>query len=120
MQLKRKGETMKKAQVTIGNTYTAKVSGDIHPVRIVSESSMGGWNATNLDTGRAVRIKSAQRLRRCLSGSCRTTDGTYICGTCGRETPEPLVTIRTPNGTPEGNRRSVCGYCLKSATGMSY
>jgi len=57
---------MKKAQVTIGNTYSAKVSGNIARVRIDGECPYGGWNGTNLDTGRKVRIKSAQRLRRCV------------------------------------------------------
>ena len=62
---------MKKADVKIGGRYIAKVSGSIVPVRIDSESSHGGWNATNTKTGRAVRIKSAQRLRRGLNSHDR-------------------------------------------------
>lgn len=54
---------MLKKDVQIGNTYAAKVSGRIARVRIDSESRYGGWNGTNIDTGRAVRIKSAARLR---------------------------------------------------------
>jgi len=54
---------MKKNEVQIGNTYTAKVSGKIAKVRIDAESRHGGWDATNLDTKKKVRIKSAQRLR---------------------------------------------------------
>lgn len=54
---------MRKAEVRIGGTYVAKVSGGLTQVRLDSVSSYGGWNATNLRTGRAVRIRSAARLR---------------------------------------------------------
>jgi hypothetical protein len=54
---------MKKNDVAIGATYVAKVSGRLATVRIDRESRHGGWEATNAETGRAVRIKSAQRLR---------------------------------------------------------
>jgi hypothetical protein len=54
---------MKKAQIKVGRTYYAKVSNRVVPVRIVKESLYGGWHAINEETGRAVLIKSAQRLR---------------------------------------------------------
>ncbi len=54
---------MKKNEIRIGNTYTAKVSGKIAKVRIDAENRNGGWDATNLATKKKVRIKSAQRLR---------------------------------------------------------
>ena len=54
---------MKKADVQIGGTYRAKVSGRVVPVAIVRESPYGGWDGVNTMTGHAVRIKSAQRLR---------------------------------------------------------
>ncbi len=54
---------MKKSDVAIGATYIAKVSGRLATVRIDRESPHGGWEATNAETGRSVRIKSAQRLR---------------------------------------------------------
>jgi len=54
---------MKKADVKLGKTYTAKVSNHIVPVRIDAVHSIGGWVATNLKTNKKVRIKSAQRLR---------------------------------------------------------
>jgi len=50
--------------VRIGERYIAKVSGKLAVVRIDAESEYGGWDATNVATGRAVRIKSAARLRR--------------------------------------------------------
>jgi len=55
---------MKKADVEIGGKYIAKVSQRLVTVRIERESSYGGWDATNMDTGRLIRIRSAQRLRR--------------------------------------------------------
>jgi hypothetical protein len=53
-----------KNDVKIGALYAAKVSDKIAHVRIDSENDLGGWNATNTETGRSIRIKSAARLRR--------------------------------------------------------
>jgi len=58
---------MKKRDVQVGERYEAKVSGKLVWVRITSESEHGGWNAKNTVTGREVRIRSAQRLRRALT-----------------------------------------------------
>ena len=55
---------MKKHEITVGGVYAAKVSGKVVPVRITAESPYGGWQAVNLQTQRAVRIRSAARLRR--------------------------------------------------------
>ena len=54
---------MKKTQVRIGETYVCKVSGRLAEVRIDSVCPYGGWWATNTQTRRQVRIRSAQRLR---------------------------------------------------------
>ena len=54
---------MKKKDVQVGKAYLAKVSERIVPVRLDRENPYGGWDATNLVTGRSVRIKSAARLR---------------------------------------------------------
>ncbi|MFO0839617.1 MAG: winged helix-turn-helix domain-containing protein [Phycisphaerae bacterium] len=54
---------MKKSEVTIGNVYTAKVSGKVVRVRLDGENRHGGWDATNLETKKKVRIRSAARLR---------------------------------------------------------
>lgn len=54
---------MKKSEVKVGETYVCKVSGRLAQVRIEAESPFGGWRAVNVRTGRAVRIRSAQRLR---------------------------------------------------------
>jgi len=54
---------MKKSEVKIGSVYTAKVTNKLVQVRIDAESRYGGWDATNLATGKKVRIKSPARLR---------------------------------------------------------
>ena len=56
--------TVKKAQVQLGGTYVAKVSGTLTTIRITGESTYGRWDAVNTKTGRAIRIRSAARLRR--------------------------------------------------------
>ena len=65
---------MKKDEVKIGETYTAKVSDKVVPVRIDKENPRGGWDATNLVTNKQVRIKSAQRLRGRVSASATDAD----------------------------------------------
>ncbi len=54
---------MKKNEVRIGGEYRALVSGKLCRVRLDAVSPYGGWMATNLDTDRRIRIRSAQRLR---------------------------------------------------------
>lgn len=58
---------MKKEDVKIDGEYAANVSGQRVVVRIDRESRHGGWDATNLRTNRAVRIKTARRL---LANGC--------------------------------------------------
>ena len=54
---------MKKDDVKTGGIYKAKVTDKVVPVRLDAEHPRGGWEATNLVTGKKIRIKSAQRLR---------------------------------------------------------
>jgi len=55
---------MKKAEIKVGGTYLAKVSGTVVPVRIRAEHPRCGWVGVNAVTNREVRIKTAARLRR--------------------------------------------------------
>lgn len=55
---------MKQKDVQVGGTYTVKVSGTLVPVKLLNESPYGGWNGVNITTGRAVRIRTAARLRK--------------------------------------------------------
>ncbi len=54
---------MKKAEVKIGGKYYANVSGARCEIQIEAERPRGGWDATNLATGKKILIKSAQRLQ---------------------------------------------------------
>jgi hypothetical protein len=54
---------MRKDEVEIGGVYAAKVSRRVVSIRIDRESPYGGWDATNLATGRTVHVRSAARLR---------------------------------------------------------
>lgn len=54
---------MKKSEVKIGKVYTARVDDKMVPVRIDGENGHGGWDATNLTTGKKIHIKLPQRLR---------------------------------------------------------
>jgi hypothetical protein len=55
---------MLKKYVKLGGIYDVKVSGVITRVRLDNESPYGGWNGTNINTDRQVRIKTAGRLRK--------------------------------------------------------
>ncbi len=59
---------MKKNEVKIGHTYTAKVTNRVVQVRINAISKYGGWDATNVATGKKIRIKSPARLRSAVGG----------------------------------------------------
>jgi hypothetical protein len=84
---------MKKNEVQIGQTYLAKVSDKVVPVRIDAESRHGGWDATNMSTNKRVRIKSAQRLRgEVKAGGKAKTDNAERPST---PTAEPTATAET-------------------------
>src|SRR5208282_6468777 len=58
---------VKKVDVVIGQKYVAKISGKLTVVRLDRQVIQGGWYATNVSTGRRVRIRTAARLRRAAS-----------------------------------------------------
>lgn len=68
-----RGVLMLKSQVEIGKVYVAKISGRLARVQIDGICFRGGWYATNLDTGRKIRIRGATKLRRLFSGDERLT-----------------------------------------------
>ena len=79
---------MKKRDVRIGATYSAKISGRVVPVTLL-EVAGSGWKARNETTGRVVRIKSAAKLREELSAAPKPpVDPT-------RTTAKELNTLRT-------------------------
>ena len=64
---------MKKNEVKLGGVYTAKVTNKLVQVRIDAESRYGGWDGTNLASGKKVRIKSPARLRTAVGGDGAAT-----------------------------------------------
>lgn len=76
---------MKRNQVQVGKVYAVKVSGTVQPVRLTQDRGItakthfgyvgartqlekhDGWDGKNEKTGRAVRIRSAAKLRYELS-----------------------------------------------------
>ena len=73
---------MKRCDVRVGGIYIAKISGRLCRVRLDDENEHTAWGngrqttywlATNLETGRSVKIHSAAKLRREI----------HACKTCG-------------------------------------
>ncbi len=58
---------MKKTDVQINATYAVKVAGNLVPVKITAEHPSGGWVGTSVKTGKAIRVRSPQRLRKRLA-----------------------------------------------------
>lgn len=54
--------------VSAGLTYECLVSDKLVPVRLDRDCPYGGWYGTNLATGHRIRIKTAGRLRKQLTG----------------------------------------------------
>jgi hypothetical protein len=103
---------MKKSEVKIDSVYTAKVTNKVVQVRIDAENRHGGWDATNLATGKKVRILSVERLRSAVDGDTVATGATNTKG--GRKAkitaePQPaqtstpaVETVATPEAQIEG------------------
>ena len=89
---------MKKDQIKLGATYSAKVSDKLATVRIDGENSHGGWDATNLATGKKVRIKSAQRLRAPANSTAPATPTTPT--TPANTSSKPTAAKRTGKTPP--------------------
>lgn len=98
---------MKNNDVQIGGVYQAKVSDKLVEVRIDGANRHGGWDATNLTTGKTVRIKSAQRLRAGVAD--RTTESATSTDpeASAPETPAAAPKAKRPRKTnPAGTSAS--------------
>ena len=98
---------MKKAEVTIGGKYYANVTNKRVEIQIESEKATGGWNATNLATGKKIHIKSAQRLQGVVGAAKRqakvTTEGNV---TVVENEPATVETIGViPTAVPKKARK---------------
>jgi hypothetical protein len=91
----KEAKAMKQEDVEIGGVYAVKVTGNVVPVVIDEEHPETGWVGTNKETGRQVRIKTADRLRRRLQGEE---------GDEGAEGSEPEATAEeAENAATEGD-----------------
>jgi hypothetical protein len=91
---------MKKNEVKIGGTYTAKVTNKVVPVRIDAESRYGGWDATNMETGKKVRIKSPTRLRAAVGGDGAATGAKKAKG--GKKAKVAAAAAQAQTSAPTG------------------
>ena len=94
---------MKKNEVKVGGKYTAKVNGKVVTVRIDAENPHGGWDATNLETNRKVRIKTAQRLRAATSSPSSAPDAKSSSKSTTTATSKRGVT-----GAKQGDKKTSC------------
>jgi hypothetical protein len=116
---------MKKNEVQIGGTYTAKVTNKVVQVRIDAESRYGGWDATNMETGKKVRIKSPTRLRAAVGGDGAATGAKRAKGGKKAKVPAAAAQSQTsastgedvamapvaPTGEAEANPETAPGVC---------
>jgi hypothetical protein len=92
--------------VKIGKVYTAKVTNKVVQVRIDAESRYGGWDATNLATGKKVRIQSAQRLRTAVGADGAPTGGKNGKGTQRAKAPAEAQPVQTSASTAEDTAKA--------------
>jgi hypothetical protein len=93
---------MRQNEVQIGKVYLVKVSERLVRVRIDSANPRGGWEGTNLSTGRRVRIKSARRLR-CEAGASHPTGDVGVPARQRRAAAESPAAAEKENSTPQHN-----------------
>jgi hypothetical protein len=96
---------MKKNEVKIGETYLAKVTGKVVPVRIFRENPRGGWDAINTKTRRTVRVKSAQRLRKRLDDVASVANTPEAATKDATTTPERDTGERSATGGEPGGKK---------------
>lgn len=94
---------MKKEDVKIGGTYKAKLNGKEAEVRIESFQVAGGWNATDLETNKTVRIKSAKSLLNAVRkkrGQAKVTTTGNV--TVVENEPATVETFNNDSSKPKG------------------
>ena len=99
---------MKKTEVTIGVTYYAKVTNKRVEIRIEAERPRGGWDATNLATGKKIYIKSAQRLQgEVAGGNGRGSTSATALATSGSTVGEAAIAGLDNWGSEEASQGEV-------------
>jgi hypothetical protein len=93
---------MKRADVRVGEAYAIRIQKQECRVRIESARSNGGWDATNLATGKEVRIKNPSGLK-ALPTTAEGGDGGEVTAIVAE--PEVEATVAEPVG-PAGKKLS--------------
>ena len=89
---------MKKTDVQINATYLVKVAGNLVPVRIDREHDSGGWMGTSRKTGKQIRIKSPQRLRKRIDDAAPVATKAKRAAKDATDTPERDTGERAATG----------------------
>ncbi len=91
---------MKNSDVQIDATYLVKVADNLVPVKLTRAHPSGGWEGTSEKTGKAIRIKSAQRLRKRLADAAHEVEKPTkdAKAELGRDTGERGATGGQPGG----------------------
>ena len=103
---------MKNSDVQIGATYLVKVADNLAPVKLVREHPSGGWEGVSAKTGKTIRIKSAQRMRRRLvdaaPGTAKVPEATQDTNVeHERDTGERGTNVGQPDGDAAGKAMSL-------------
>jgi hypothetical protein len=117
--------TMKNSDVQVGATYLVKVADNLVPVKLVREHPSGGWEGVSAKTGKTIRIKSAQRLRKRLAdaapGAAKVPEATQEAkAEPGRDTGERGANVGQPDGDATGKAMSLldaAAHILSLGTG---
>jgi len=107
---------MKKSEVKVGGVYTAKVTNKIVQVRIDAESRYGGYDGTNLCTGKKVRVHSAAKLRTAVGADMVATgakkgDGGKKAKATSKAQPGPTSTPTVENVADAEPVPGACPNC---------
>jgi len=89
---------MKNNDVQINATYLVKVAGNLVPVRIDREHDSGGWLGTSRKTGKQIRIKSPQRLRKRIDDTAPVATKAKRAAKDATDTPERDTGERAASG----------------------
>jgi len=103
---------MKNSEIQIGATYLVKVADNLAPVKLVREHPSGGWEGVSAKTGKTIRIKSAQRMRRRLvdaaPGTAKVPEATQDTNVeHERNTGERGANVGQPDGDAAGKAMSL-------------
>jgi hypothetical protein len=107
---------MKKSDVQIGATFLVKVAGNLVPVKITREHDNGGWEGTSVKTGKTIRIKTAQRLRKPLADAAHRAKNAAKATKDAKPAPERDTGQRDATGGDTDNepkRMSILDAAVK-------